>query len=91
MDVADKVNKRPEENEAMAIMDPNYDSKSGYLGAPRELVLILGSAFGLFIAVSLGSLISGYVPQNAPWLFAAAFAAPTAVVFAIYWLISRRL
>jgi len=72
----------------------SHDSKSvpsTPLGAPRELILVVGAALGLFLAVGSGSIISSYVPDNSPWLFAAAFGVPTAGVFAVYWWIARRL
>jgi hypothetical protein len=72
----------------------SQDSKSvpsTPLGAPRELILVAGAGLGLFVAAGCGALLSSYVPDNSPWLFAAAYGAPTAVVFTIYWLISRRL
>ncbi|QUD88174.1 hypothetical protein [Phenylobacterium montanum] len=58
---------------------------------PREVIAMVGTAFGILIAVGSGSLLAAQVPENSPWLFMAAYAAPAAVVFAIFWLISRRL
>ena len=58
---------------------------------PAEVLLTLGATLGIFIVVASGSMIASYAPEHSPWLFMASFAGPTAVVFAIYWLISRRL
>ncbi|MDR3506731.1 MAG: hypothetical protein P4L64_02425 [Caulobacteraceae bacterium] len=61
------------------------------LGIPREIIAMVGTALGIFLAVGAGSLIAAQVPDQSPWLFMLSFAAPAAVVFAIFWLISRRL
>ena len=58
---------------------------------PREVILMVGSAFGILIAVGSGALIAAQVPDHSPWLFMLAFAGPASVVFVIFWLISRRL
>ncbi len=52
---------------------------------------MVGTAFGILIAVGAGSLMAAQVPENSPWLFMAAYAVPAGVVFAIFWLIARRL
>ncbi len=59
-------------------------------GFPAEALLVGGSALGIFLAIACGAYISSFVPPHNPWLFMAAFAAPAAVAFAVYWLISRR-
>ena len=61
------------------------------LRAPAELLLIAGSVLGIFLTIAIGSVIAASMPAQNPWLFMASFAAPGAVAFAIYWLISRRL
>lgn len=61
------------------------------LSAPPELLLMLGSALGIFFTIAVGAVIATYMPPHDPWLFMASFAAPGAVVFGAYWLISRRL
>lgn len=66
-------------------------SPSPLRAIPKEIIAMVGTAFGILIAVGSGSLIAAQVPDNSPWLFMLAFAAPAAVVFAIFWLISRRL
>ncbi len=58
---------------------------------PREVIAMVGTAFGILIAVGSGSLIAARVPENSPWLFMSAYAVPAAMVFAVFWLISRRL
>ncbi len=58
---------------------------------PREVIAMVGTAFGILIAVGTGSLLAAQVPVNSPWLFMAAYAVPAAAVFAVFWLISRRL
>jgi hypothetical protein len=58
---------------------------------PREVIAMVGTAFGILAAVGTGSLIAAQVPENSPWLFMLAYAMPASVVFAIFWLISRRL
>ncbi|HEY2660942.1 MAG TPA: hypothetical protein VGI79_14575 [Caulobacteraceae bacterium] len=52
---------------------------------------MVGTAFGVLIAVGAGSLIADQIPDHSPWLFMLSYAAPAAGVFAIFWLVSRRL
>ena len=61
------------------------------LRAPPELLLMLGSALGIFVTIVVGAVIASYMPAHNPWLFMGSFAAPGGVAFAVYWLISRRL
>ena len=50
------------------------------------------TAGGSLLAVVLaGSKLAEYVPDNSPWLFAAAFVAPGAIAFGAFWLIVRRI
>ena len=58
---------------------------------PAEILLMAGSALGIFVTIAVGAYIASFMPAHNPWLFMASFAAPGAVAFAIYWLISRRL
>ena len=59
--------------------------------APRDVILMLSSALGLFVAVGCGSLLQAASPPQSPWLFMLSFAGPAAVVFAVFWLVTRRL
>jgi hypothetical protein len=61
------------------------------LSAPPELMLMVGSALGIFFTIAIGAVIASYMPAHDPWMFMASFAAPGAVAFGAYWLISRRL
>jgi len=63
----------------------------GLRAIPREVIALVGTAFGILVAVGSGALLAAQVPENSPWLFMSAYAVPAAVVFAIFWLISRRL
>jgi|GEM_PF-2234658 len=59
---------------------------------PAELASILGAGACLLAVVGAGAGISALLPEPvAPWLFAAAYAAPGAVAFTIYWWIAQRL
>jgi hypothetical protein len=72
--------------------DPKSHRPESHLRAvPREVIAMVGTAFGILIAVGAGSLMAAQVPENSPWLFMAAYAVPAGVVFAIFWLIARRL
>ena len=64
---------------------------AGLRAVPREVITLVGTAFGILVAVGSGALLADKVPENSPWLFMSAYAVPAAVVFAIFWLISRRL
>ncbi len=75
---------------------PAYQGASGnsspaaHRSIPREVIAMVGTAFGVLIAVGTGSLIADRIPDHSPWLFMLSYAAPAAVVFAVFWLISRR-
>jgi hypothetical protein len=56
---------------------------------PREIIAILGAALGILIAAEVGALITAQLPDNSPWLVMLSYAAPTGVMFAIFWVITR--
>jgi len=59
---------------------------------PAELANILGTCGALLAVVASGAGISAALPDPAsPWLFAAAYGAPAAAAFAVYWWIAQRL
>ncbi|CAN7171394.1 hypothetical protein LJR225_000339 [Phenylobacterium sp. LjRoot225] len=59
---------------------------------PAELANILGTCGALLAVVAAGAGISAALPESvSPWLFAAAYGAPAAVAFAVYWWIDQRL
>lgn len=59
---------------------------------PREVLNIVGTALAIFFTVMIGSLITSVLPEDpSPWLFAGCYAAPAAVMFAIYWYIAQKL
>ena len=53
--------------------------------------LVVGLLFSTIFTIAVGAVIATFMPPHDPWLFMASFAAPGAVVFGAYWLISRRL
>ena len=59
---------------------------------PREVLNIVGTALAIFLTVMIGSTITMILPEDpSPWLFAGSYAAPAAVMFAIYWYIAQKL
>ncbi|WP_374570386.1 hypothetical protein [Phenylobacterium sp.] len=59
---------------------------------PRELINIMGTALAIFLTVLIGSTIAAALPSNpSPWLFAGCYAAPAAVMFALYWYVAQKL
>jgi hypothetical protein len=57
-----------------------------------ELLNAVGAAAAALAALAVGAAMSKVLPGlAAPWLFAAAYAAPGAIAFAIYWWIAQRL
>ena len=74
----------------MSSLDSN-SVRTTLLGEHREVILMILGALGLFVAVSCGSLLSDLIPRHAAWLFAAAYAVPSAAMATAFWLITRRL
>lgn len=59
---------------------------------PAEVTNILGTGGALLAVVATGAGISAALPApTSAWLFAAAYGAPAAVAFAVYWWIAQRL
>lgn len=58
---------------------------------PKELVGIVAFTLAIFLVVLSGATISGSFDHPSPWLFAASYAGPSGIAFALYWWISRRL
>ncbi|MFN3523025.1 MAG: hypothetical protein ACK4YQ_12320 [Phenylobacterium sp.] len=70
----------------------NRGPASLFRSLPREAVNIVGTAAAIFLTVLIGSAISSVLPENpSPWLFAGCYAAPGAVMFAVYWFIAQKL
>ena len=59
--------------------------------APSEAVTICAFAIAIFGVVATGSAISAAVPEPSPWLFAAAYGGPAAIVAGLYWVIAQRM
>lgn len=74
-------------------MEQSSDAPRGrnYVSVPIEVIWVLTSSIGLLAVVLAGSKLAEYVPDNSPWLFMAAFAAPGAIAFGAFWLIVRRI
>jgi hypothetical protein len=59
---------------------------------PAEVTNIVGTSGALLAVVATGAGISAALPEpSSAWLFAAAYGAPAAVAFAVYWWIAQRL
>ena len=64
--------------------------KGGRHHVPVELLNILATIGAALGVVAAGAAISAALPQPTPWMFAASYAAPAAIAFAIYWWIAQR-
>ena len=71
----------------------SHRSQGSWLhSVPREVVNIVGTALAIFLTVLIGSTIAAALPtEPSPWLFAGCYAAPAAVMFAIYWFVAQKL
>ncbi len=58
---------------------------------PPELINIVGTAGAILAVVATGSTIVSALPDPSAWQFAAAYLAPGALAFAIYWWIAQSL
>jgi len=58
---------------------------------PPELINIVGTAGAILAVVATGSAVVAAMPGASAWQSAAAYAAPGALAFAIYWWIARSL
>jgi hypothetical protein len=59
--------------------------------APPEAVTICAFAVAIFGVVATGSAIAAAIKEPSPWLFAAAYGGPAAIVSGLYWAIAPRL
>lgn len=70
----------------------NRGPASLFRNMPKEAVNIVGTAAAIFATVVIGSAVASVLPEDpSPWLFAGCYAAPAAVMFAVYWYIAQRL
>jgi len=70
----------------------NRGPASLFRNLPREAINIIGTAAAIFLTVVIGSTIASALPENpSAWLFAGCYAAPAAVMFAVYWFVAQRL
>ena len=72
----------------MAYMSPGVGTSDRRI--PNELMVILAFGIAIFAVVASGSAISSMFSEPSPWLFAAAYGGPAALVFGLYWLAARR-
>jgi len=70
---------------------PQNPERRSVLGAPIELVWVIGSALALLAVVACGSALVELAQLTSPWLFMAAYAIPGAIAWGIFWLICRRI
>ena len=57
---------------------------------PAEIINIFGTSGAIFAVAVAGDLLSRLPPPSV-WTTAAAYSAPAAAAFAVYWWVSRKL